>query len=138
MKIEEFSVTGRFKYLWLKSVTGVNLAQHCARSLVGEYIEPEAALTLDGDIYYLCGVALPFVYKNNFHLAFRRCAGGEVVADHHGIRVRISDAEELPIDRSYIDPADPHAADRWYNTCRNWWFAWYAAKILGLPAAGMQ
>jgi len=138
MKIEEFNVTGRFKYLWMKSVTGVNLMQHCAKSLVGEYIEPAAQLSLDGDVYYLCGVALPFVYKNNFHLAFRRRVGSEVIADRHGIRVRISDAEELPIDSSYIDPLNVHAAKQAYNTCRNWWFAWYAVKILGLPVVGPQ
>lgn len=37
MRIKNMTVTSTFKYLWLKTVTDVDLSQHCAKCLIGEY-----------------------------------------------------------------------------------------------------
>ena len=37
MKITNLTINANFRYLWLKTVRDVDLTQHCARSLVGEY-----------------------------------------------------------------------------------------------------
>ncbi len=35
----QLHITAPFRYLWLKSVTGVDLSVHCAKCLLGEYDE---------------------------------------------------------------------------------------------------
>lgn len=67
MEINHISVNANFKYLWLKTVKGVDLEQHCARCLKGEYdkrISPAMkegrGIALEDSVYYLCGVAQPF------------------------------------------------------------------------------
>lgn len=70
-----------FKYFWMKSVSGFNPAQHCARCLVGPYVEQVGlGMPLDqdvmidaaeGDVFYLCGVSMPFRRDNNLHFALR-------------------------------------------------------------------
>ena len=67
MKITNLTINANFRYLWLKTVRDVDLTQHCARSLVGEYdkrISPTKRVICDIDlqdsVYYLCGVAFPF------------------------------------------------------------------------------
>ena len=128
-------MSSTFKYLWLKTVEGVDLSQHCARCLVGEYsksmsnaTERAVNIPLEDSVYYLCGVALPFNWHHNFHLAFRPCPGSVVEYESNGIHVVIEDAENLPINAGYIDPDDPHAETKAYNTCRNWQFAHYYKK----------
>jgi len=137
MRIREIMVSKTFKYLWLKTVEGVDLSQHCARCLAGEYskavsntTERAENITLGDSVYYLCGVALPFNWHHNFHLAFRPRLGSEVELKSNGIHVVIEDAERLPVSAEYIDPDDPHANTKAYNTCRNWQFAHYYKKRL--------
>ena len=68
MKIANLTIDANFRYLWLKTVRDVDLTQHCARSLVGEYdkrISPAQRvihdLDLQDSVYYLCGVAFPLL-----------------------------------------------------------------------------
>lgn len=134
MRIEELTIKADFKYLWLKTVRGVDLTQHCARCLIGEYdkrISPGkkviCGLDLKDSVYYLCGVALPYKWENNFHLAFRPSQGKALEYESNGIKVIIKDAERLPISQNYIDWTCPTASKKQYNTCRNYQFAhWYA------------
>lgn len=137
MKIIELNVTRNFRYLWLKSVVGVDLSQHCARSLVGQYnnnisnsIKHLENLEISNEVHYLCGVAFPFNWNNNFHLAFRYCEGNILEYSSNGVSIKIQDAEMLPISPEYIDDSDPHSRIKSYCTCRNWQFAHYFAKHL--------
>ena len=133
MIIKEITVNGNFKYLWLKTVKDVDLSQHCARCLIGDYdnrinngTKEEHDIKLnDGDIYYLCGVAFPYKWGNNFHLAFRYKDGSNIEYSNNGITVKIEDAERLPIDSKYNNPLDKHIHTKAYCTCRNWQFANY-------------
>ena len=135
--IKQLSVSKPFKYLWLKRVTGVNLSEHCARCLKGEYIGAVNNkviglndLTLQNGIYYLCGVALPFVWANNFHLAFEYSQGDVIDYSNNGIHIIIENAVVLPISETHIDETNIKAKYKAYNTCRNWQFANYLNKRL--------
>ena len=130
--IKKMTATANFRYLWLKNVTGVNLAEHCAKCLTGEYEKGIGGNTkeitdreLDGEIYYLCGVAIPYDWNNNFHLAFKRSEGDTVEYENNGIHILIENAERLPISPEYIPADDPNAGRKAYSTCRNWQFAHY-------------
>jgi hypothetical protein len=60
--IRTLKVSAPFSYLWLKHVTGVNLAVHCAHCLLGEYdprikanLTEVSNITLpDTPYHYLC------------------------------------------------------------------------------------
>lgn len=134
MVIEHLKLHRRNRYVWLKKVTGVDLTQHCARCLLGQYhplFKPHHSLyqglKLSGGEtpYYLCTV--DGTYVHHFHLAFREKEGAVIDIKTEDAEVRITNAEELPIDKGYVDYNDPHYQDKAYITCRNWWFAhWYA------------
>lgn len=129
--IRSIKVTGHFKYLWLKTVVDVNLNVHCARCLIGEYDERiSARMSEAADIelpnapyHYLCGVTTPYVWAENFHLAFVEKEGATLDVERHGIHIIIDGAEELPFSEADIDQSDPHARAYAYRTCRNWQFA---------------
>ena len=133
MIIKKMEVERPFKYLWLKAVKYVDLSKHCARCLIGNYdnrINSDTKVVHDvelndGDIYYLCGVAFPYKWENNFHLAFRYKDGSNIEYSNNGITVKIKDAERLPIDSKYNNPLDKHIHNKAYYTCRNWQFANY-------------
>ncbi|MBS5134859.1 MAG: hypothetical protein KHZ05_05380 [Oscillospiraceae bacterium] len=137
MRINTLSINADFKYIWLKTVEAVDLSQNCARSLIGEYdkrITPGRktvhGLDLKDSVYYLCGVAQPFRWENNFHLAFRPAPGKSVHYESNGIVVDIADAEQLPIPEDYIDMEHPKAKIKAYRTCRNWQFAhWFKRNL---------
>lgn len=133
--IKTLDVNAPLRYLWLKRVTGVDLSVHCARCLVGKYmdnISPSAPHTtdiaLDNGIYYLCGVSLPYVWAKNFHLAFEYCEGSRIEYESNGISVVVENAAALPISEDYIDQADPNAHRKEFRTCRNWQFAHFLNK----------
>lgn len=133
--IKTLDVNAPFRYLWLKRVTGVDLSVHCARCLLGKYmdnISPHAPHTtdiqLDNGVYYLCGVSLPYVWDKNFHVAFEYSEGEVVQTSYNGISVVIENAKALPISESYIDQTDPNAWRKDYRSCRNWQFAHYLKR----------
>ena len=133
MIIKSIEVDGTFKYLWLKTVKDVDLSQHCARCLIGDYdnrinkdVKEKHNIELDYRyVYYLCGVSLPYKWENNFHLAFRYKKGGMIDYYSNGIHVVIEDAEMLPIDEKYNNTHDKNYRVKAYCTCRNWQFANY-------------
>ena len=131
--LEIRKVERKFSSLWLKRVDDVNLNKHCIECLVGSRfpIQQErgatASLPAPG-IYYLCGVTYPYVWENNFHLAFEYEEGGRFIVGSKGLVVAIKNARVLPITPDYIDRNLPQALDPKFNTCRNWQFANYFAK----------
>lgn len=132
MVIRSLEVSADFQYLWLKRITGINLEKHCAQCLLGEYdprvsplIPHQTHLELVPGIFYLCGVSRPYVWANNFHIAFRD--GSEVIDyQHNGVHVIIDGAERLPISpdsaKVLMLPKYKYSS---YRTCRNWQFANY-------------
>ncbi len=131
--IKTLSVTKPFRYLWLKSVEGVNLDVHCAKSLIGQYdkrigntVREVHDVYLTQNVYYLCGVSMPYKWANNFHLAFRHKPGAILKYEDNGISVTIQDAERIMFSEHDVDWSLPQAKKREYHTCRNWQFAnWY-------------
>jgi len=130
--IKQISVSKPFMYLWLKHITGVNLNVHCAKCLIGEYVDAVNNrittvndITIDDGIYYLCGVSKPYVWDNNFHLAFEYSQGEVLDYCNNGIHITIENAKSLPISEKFIDVTNAKAKYKSYYTCRNWQFANY-------------
>lgn len=127
-------VEHKFSSFWLKSVEDVNLNKHCIECLVGKrnyQITQESGCTvcLDANkIWYLCGVTYPYRWENNFHLAMEYSPGDIFTVKRNGVELKVFNAKEIPITDEYIDWDLPQAADRKFNTCRNWQFANYFAK----------
>lgn len=137
MKIKCLTVKLPYRYLWLKHVTGVDLSQHCARCLCGDYA-PEVRrwrheykdIVLDDRYiaHYLCGV---LNYENNLHCAIMRKDGVNTEAHDYKYDIEIEGGIIVPISPASIPPDIPHAKTKAFCTCRNWQFAnWLKAEKL--------
>lgn len=124
-----------FNSFWLKSVEDVDLSKHCINCLKGERVpirqEHGYSLALSPRVWYLCGVTYPYIWEDNFHLAFQYCPGNKVYIKRKGVVLTLNDAEEIPITDEYIDWELPQAKDASFRTCRNWQFANYFVKKYG-------
>lgn len=130
MKIISLEISKPFKYLWLKSVHDVDLNQHCARCLIGNYDERVSPLKyhienidLKDHVYYLCGVSEPYKWSDNFHLAFIKDENSKIDVNYNGVHVVIEGGKQLPISAKY--EKHPKMMYKSYSTCRNWQFANY-------------
>ncbi|MDX3205156.1 hypothetical protein [Streptomyces scabiei] len=133
-----------YRYLWLKYVTGIDLTQHCARSLHGRYSRQvnqdltEATITLDEfptpTCWYLCGVTTdPSRWAENPHLAFEAAPGCVEQLEVQHLSVTLTGARTIAGWGANSIPADAaHAADRTYVSCRNWQFA-HHLHAQGIP-----
>ncbi|MFJ4413010.1 hypothetical protein [Streptomyces sp. NPDC088925] len=133
-----------YRHLWLKYVTGIDLTQHCARSLHGRYSRhikadtTEATLDLDEFPapfgWYLCGVTTdPTRWEDNPHLALIRSPyhKGEMTlkdldVTFEGIRPTFDWGEHS------IAENDPRRHLARYRTCRNWQYA-HHLRARGVP-----
>ncbi|MEV4741616.1 hypothetical protein [Streptomyces sp. NPDC049555] len=140
IKIRQQSV---HTFLWLKYVTGVDLRQHCARSLHGGYstavkpeheaVELELAEFPHPIAWYLCGVTRR--WGTNAHLAFEATEADEVhELEIQGLRVELHGGRPIPFGPEAIPSDDPNAGDRAFSTCRNWQFAHHLAAVHGLTS----
>lgn len=130
MKIKEIQVNAHFRYLWLKDIKDVDLTQHCAKCLIGNYdsrINSKLVhienIELPEKIYYLCGVSAPYVWENNFHLAFKEKQGSEIYVERNGVKVCIENAEEIKFSIKDVNNLLPESSKKAFFTCRNWQFA---------------
>jgi hypothetical protein len=128
-----------FKYFWGKKVTAFNDKYHCAKSLVGEYskvinnkmkcneyIEVEKELTNEGDIFYICGVSTPYIWKNNFHLALLIKEGEKCLKEmYNGDVIEVIGAKEIYFDYK-IAYSNYSYKGKAFTTCRNFQFGSYA------------
>lgn len=138
MLIKEIKVEKKFRYIWLKTVNDVDLSQHCAKCLIGQY-DPRINNKIsnlynielnDDDIYYLCGVSEPYNWNNNFHLAFKYKKDSIINYSNNGISIVIENAKKLPIDKKYNDKNNININNKAFSTCRNWQFAnYFQSKI---------
>lgn len=131
LKIEKLE--RKFSSLWMKRVEDVNLNEHCIECLVGPRFEIEqkdgaiSELPAPG-VYYLCGVTYPYVWENNFHLAFEYREGEIFTIERKGLKVTVENAKEISITSDFIDKNLPQSTVEKFNTCRNWQFANYFEK----------
>ena len=122
-----------FRHFWLKRVVGFISSQHCAGCLKGIYVEGVVGTSMlagqdlafdafPGEMFYLCGVASPYQWVNNAHLAFRATTGslarlalfnGGVVTVANAAPVVFTDAQALE-----FYPGKGKA----FLTCRNFQF----------------
>lgn len=137
MIIRSLRINRHYRYLWLKHITGVDLSQHCARCLIGDYERTVNRATREcrdivlGDKYvahYLCGV---INYADNLHCAIMRKDGAHTEAHDEKFDIVIDGGVIVPISAASIPASAPHAGERAFYTCRNWQFAnWLKANNL--------
>lgn len=130
--IRIFETRQRFRYLWAKYVTGINLNVHCARCLLGDYskkVAPDKCIINtvfdehQSKYYYICGVSTPYVWANNFHVAFEFCPNNILDYDDGNTHIVIENARQIPI-KSQDYRSAKFGNNRSYTTCRNWQFAY--------------
>ena len=133
VKIEEIEITRNWFTIWLMYVNGVNLSQHCKPCLKGftsrkvhKNTKCLGNVKLDeaeAKYYYLCGVATPYSWENNFHLAWKEKEGSIIEYESNGISIKLKNAERITFCEDDIDYSLKNAEKREYYTCRNWQFA---------------
>jgi hypothetical protein len=133
MQIQITIKTNRFRYLWLKGVTGFIPDACCAKSLAGKYAKlvpfgpVKAGASYCGDLpanvpfYYLCGVTPQ--YAENLHVAIRPAQGKQVTYSDVNCDVVISDAEQV-----FIKPVESPLASKEQRSCRNYQFGFSQFK----------
>ncbi|MFF8769128.1 hypothetical protein [Kitasatospora sp. NPDC015120] len=133
----------RYRHLWLKYVTGIDLSRHCAVALHGRYSRlvdertQEATIDLDefphALAWYLCGVTTaPYRWDDNPHLAVEAAPGHTETLNVKGLTVHLDGVKPIHFTDADIPDDDPNANDQAYNTCRNWQFAHYL-RARGVP-----
>ena len=137
--IKKLENNRNWMYLWGKYVTGINLNNHCAKSLLGNYSKKidknkasESNIKLDefnSDIFYLCGVSKPYKWNENFHLAIRYKEGNNIVINRNGLYLEIENAEELPIIFDINKCTHEKKNKKDFATCRNWQFAYIYREL---------
>ena len=126
--IRELEIKQKYYYIWLKYVRGFNLAEHCAKCLLGTY---EKQINRDtysykdivlqpSEYYYFCAVSS---YKDNIHLAFIPQDGERIEIDNKYYKIIVENARQIKFDESRIDPALKGAQLKEFYSCRNWQFA---------------
>lgn len=78
----------------------------------------------NSETFYLCGVAKPYKWEKNFHLALRYKKGSKITISKKGLNLEIENAEELPINFDITKCNHIKKFDKKYSTCRNWQFAY--------------
>ncbi|MBI4977968.1 MAG: hypothetical protein HZC28_10810 [Spirochaetes bacterium] len=136
--IKKVSVKARYKFIWLKSIEGLDMSKHCAAGLIGSTyttrVMHEEIINKSSDkhltlrsrngLYYLCGVSEPYIWKKNFHLPFKYAENKLIQFESNGIEVETINAERIELhDVNRQKCRFPGAHFPEYYTCRNWQFA---------------
>jgi hypothetical protein len=135
--VKELDLNRKFRYFWLKYVRNVNLNRHCASGLTGPYDKRISIyqsqqphwedITLDqgeSDFYYICGVAQPSNWADNFHCVIRCVTGETLILDEQSVTGTIENAVRIPIHEiDRINSTNPMKDKKEYYTCRNYQFA---------------
>ena len=132
MNIERLIIKKPLRYLWLKSVTGINLNVHCAKCLEGEYSKLVNNRITDyynldvkhspTGIYYLCGVSKPYVWENNFHFALIE-SNESIEVDNDLVYLKANNCSLINFSENDIPVELKSNVSKAYYTCRNWQFA---------------
>lgn len=148
----------RYRYLWLKSITGIDLGQHCASTFIGTYhpeidrqrINEGATVSIEFEpaedvlAYYLCGVASTRDWSRNAHLAFVPAEGegwhgiaGDEASHSERSRLLVTLDGAVPVlgwGEHSIPASEPRLRQPHFRTCRNWQFAHYLATVRGIKS----
>lgn len=125
-----------FRYLWQKRVFGFNSGVHCAQCLRGSYeqrfgrdMPANEAISVDypdGAILYFCGVATPYRWADNLHLAGRAVEGDQPepieIELHTGDTLTVTGLRRIAFDDAAAVRLFPNKG-RKFLTCRNFQFA---------------
>ena len=140
VEIEEIKITRNWFTIWLMYVNGVNLSQHCKPCLKGftsrkihkntKCLENVELNEAESEYYYLCGVASPYSWENNFHLAWKEKEGSIIEYESNGISIKLKNAERITFSEDDIDFSLRNADKKEYYTCRNWQFANKISKVM--------
>ncbi len=131
MKIKINEKLKGFRYFWAKRVKGFDNTHHCAKCLIGSYVkavgvnmEPQENVEANlkpGEVLYVCGVSLPYAWKNNFHIALEE--GEETITRrfYNGQEITFEGVKEIPFEgklafERYSKKGLP------FTTCRNFQF----------------
>lgn len=127
-----------YRYFWARRVTGFNDQAHCYSCLKGSRLAQvnlelsqggEAVIPAKaGELVYICGVARPPRWENNFHLAIKVVEGA--VSDrtmHTGANLSVLNGELIPFDGDTARLLYPDRGED-FLTCRNFQFA---AQVFG-------
>ena len=122
-----------WRFFWAKRVSGFDEHLHCAPCLTGTWLGKHVNLWMpvnkpvplplaDGELLYVCGVSMKYVWENNFHLAARAKAGSTFeLPAFNGDRIIVEGAEALVFNDTAAREhyPDKHEA---FLTCRNFQF----------------
>lgn len=122
-----------FRHWWAKSVVSFNPEHHCINSFKGQaskvfrtYMPVNEFVPLEfaeGDIVYFCGVADPWCWGNNMHLAGTSEEGSESsVFLYTGDRLVIQGLRRIEFDDRVAVQEYADKGPKW-ATCRNFQFA---------------
>jgi hypothetical protein len=125
---ENSTLTGFSKYTWAKYVEEFDDTQHCAKCLKGRWprqindqmkANQDIELLLgEGQPFYFCGVAYPWNYRNNMHLAVIGKKGAEASLElYNGDILKVGDTERYLFDNRAALELYP-GYSREYLTCR--------------------
>ncbi len=78
---------------------------------------------LEAQYYCLCGESLPYMWEDNFHLAWKEKEGESFEYSINGITIKLKNAKRVEFSQENIDKTHEHADKPEYYTCRNWQFA---------------
>jgi len=128
LQSERKNLTGFSKYTWAKYVEVFDDENHCAKCLKGKWprvINENMAANVDihlpleeGKPFYICGVAYPWNYKNNMHLAVIGKEGAEARLElYTGDILIVKDAERYYFDDKVARELYPEYSEE-YLTCR--------------------
>lgn len=134
--IRIFKTDLNFRYFWGKYVNGFNLNVHCAKCLIGSYskkIAPDKCIINavlnehECKYYYICGVTTPYVWRNNFHVAFVYSPNDILDYNDGHTHIIIENARQIQIiAQDYRDTKV--YGNKSFTTCRNWQFAYQMTK----------
>lgn len=142
-QIRVTDIRDRYKFLWVKEISDVDLTQHCARSFVGRWRAEmshahdrwrdsgartpfDYLMTLGrARAYYACGVTDPYVWRKNAHLAFVPDPAAEEWETHsnQGLTVQVRGLSRVSFSAEDVPDTDPRRVRKDFYTCRNWQFA---------------
>jgi hypothetical protein len=128
LQSEREVLTGFSKYTWAKYVEAFDDKNHCAKCLKGRWpreINDKISANIDiylpldeGKPFYICGVAAPWNYRNNMHLAVVGKEGAEARLElYTGDVLIVKDAERYYFDDKVARKLYPDYADE-FLTCR--------------------
>jgi hypothetical protein len=79
----------------------------------------------EGEIFYICGVASPYKWANNAHLAMKIKEGARSeISLYNGDKIYVDGAEKIHFDEKKTIEKYSHL-DKSFTTCRNFQFGVY-------------